>query len=151
MSMPAGRPAGFSHIGICVADLDQSTRFYCNALGFRSAEAYDFGNEFGPVMELDGLQLRTRFLRRPDFSIELLYLVSPSPFGPRERRPLNQFGLTHLSFYVPDIAAAESQVRANGGKVHDSTRIRLDYVELLYCTDPDGVRVELMQAKSTGT
>ena len=26
---------GFSHVGVCCSDLDRSTRFYCDVLGFR--------------------------------------------------------------------------------------------------------------------
>jgi len=44
----------FSHFGICVSDLERSLRFYCEALGFASAESHTVGEEFGPLMELDG-------------------------------------------------------------------------------------------------
>jgi catechol 2,3-dioxygenase-like lactoylglutathione lyase family enzyme len=136
----------FSHIGICVADAVRTEQFYCEALGFVSAEAYNVGNEVSRTMELDGVKLLSKFLRRPDgISIELLYFDSPDCFGPRERRPMNQFGLTHLSFYVQDLEAALAKVREHGGTVHEHTRAELGPLKLIFCTDPDGVRVELMQ------
>ena len=30
----------FSHLGICVSDLERSLRFYCEALGFTAAESH---------------------------------------------------------------------------------------------------------------
>ena len=38
---PATPAAAFSHVGICVADLERSLRFYCDGLGFEVAEGYD--------------------------------------------------------------------------------------------------------------
>lgn len=29
-----------SHVGVCVSDLEASTRFYCDALDFEQAESY---------------------------------------------------------------------------------------------------------------
>ena len=41
----------FSHFGICVSDLDQSLRFYCDALGFEKAESHEIGREFAQLMD----------------------------------------------------------------------------------------------------
>jgi predicted enzyme related to lactoylglutathione lyase len=137
----------FSHFGICVTDLGRSLRFYCGALGFTVAEVYQVGNEVGRTMELDNVNLRSQFIRRPDgISLELLYYDSPACFGSRERRPMNQYGITHMSFYVTDLEAALREVRECGGTVHGHTRTDTGFISLIYCTDPDGVRVELMQA-----
>lgn len=136
----------FSHVGICCADAKRSELFYCEALGFASAEAYNVGNEVSRTMELDGVKLLSKFLRRPDgISIELLHFETPDCIGARERRPMNQFGLTHFSFYVQDLEAALAKVREHGGTVHENTRTDLGGLKLIFCTDPDGVRVELMQ------
>lgn len=141
----------FSHFGICVNDIERSLRFYCGALGFAVAEVYEVGNEVAATMELDNVKLRSQFIRRPDgISLELLYYHSPACFGPRQRRPMNQYGITHMSFYVADLATALSQVREYGGTVWEHTRTDTDYISLIYCTDPDGVRVELMQARTAG-
>lgn len=138
---------GFSHIGICVHDIEAALRFYRDALDFSVAEAFDVGNEVGRTMELDDVKLRSQFLRRADgISIELLYFESPDCFGARQRRAMNQYGLTHLSFWVDDLDAALARVRAAGGAVHEKTFKDLGYIKLIFCTDPDGVRVELMQA-----
>ena len=67
----------FSHLGICVSDLDRSVRFYCEGLGFELAQAHTVGNEFGPLMELESVALQSRFLRRDGVSIELLHFDSP--------------------------------------------------------------------------
>jgi len=136
----------FSHIGICVQDIEQSIRFYRDALAFSVAENYQIGNEVGRTMEVDGVTLRSQFLRREDgISLELLCFDTPDCFGPRERRAMNQYGLTHLSFWVDDLDAALEKVRAAGGTVHSHTDNDLGYIRLIFCTDPDGVRVELMQ------
>lgn len=142
----------FSHIGICTDDIDRSIRFYRDALDFTVAESFDIGNEVGRTMEVEGVKLRSLFLRRSDgISIELLYFDTPDCFGSRERRAMNQFGLTHLSFWVDDIDAAQARVRAAGGAVHDKTFADLGYIKLIFCTDPDGVRVELMQSGTPAT
>ncbi|MFN8626457.1 MAG: VOC family protein [Candidatus Binatia bacterium] len=150
MSTSAKPPHSFSHIGICITDLDRALRFYTGALGFAVAEAYVCGNEVGTTMELDNVKLHSQFIRRADgISIELLHYDSPAAVGPYERRPMNQCGLTHLSFYVDDLDAAIASVREFGGTVHANTRSDLGHLKLIYCTDPDGTRVELMQAAAS--
>jgi glyoxylase I family protein len=135
-----------SHIGMCVTDLERSVTFYCGALGFQRAEAYEFSQGLDAIMEMERTSLRSQFIRRDDgFSIELLQLINPAPTGSRERRPLNQFGLTHLSFYVEDIQATARELAKHGGQVHEHTATDLGFVKLIYCSDPDGIRVELMQ------
>jgi lactoylglutathione lyase len=138
----------FSHFGICVSDLERSLRFYCEALGFEKAESHAIGTEFAGLMDLSDVAVTSQFIRRGPTAIELLAFSEPSPFGDRGRRPVNQFGLTHLSFRVRDVAATARRVVELGGSVVESSRTVIDFggtpLEFVYCTDPDGVRVELM-------
>lgn len=140
-----------SHRGICVSDLAASSRFYQEALGFEPYQ--DHGIVEGPdmerTMELPGVRLRAVMLKRPDGPvIELLHFLAPPATGPREKRSTLQYGLVHLSFYVADIDAWAARITAAGGTVHEHTRAHFDLTKttLLYCTDPDGVRIELMHA-----
>ncbi len=140
----------FSHFGICVADLDASVRFYRDALGFELAQLHQVGNEFGKLMEVDDVALRSQFLTRDGLSIELLMFDSPGHQGEPARRPMNRLGLTHLSFRVDDVAAVAERIRALGGTVHEHTRTTFDgpdgpIADFVYCTDPNGVRIELMK------
>jgi catechol 2,3-dioxygenase-like lactoylglutathione lyase family enzyme len=138
----------FSHFGICVSDLDRSVRFYCEGLGFEKAESHAIGAEFAGLMDLPDVAVTSQFIRRGPTAIELLAFSEPAPFGDRGRRPVNQFGLTHLSFRVLDVAATAKRVVELGGAVVESSRTVIDFggtpLEFVYCTDPDGVRVELM-------
>jgi catechol 2,3-dioxygenase-like lactoylglutathione lyase family enzyme len=139
-----------SHAGICVSDLERSLRFYCEALGFRPAEVYEVGDEFGSLMELDGVRLRSQFIESEGgVRLELLYFASPPAEGARTRRPLNRFGLSHLSFHVDDVGAVAEKVRRYGGEVHERTRTTLGKSgaapDFVYCSDPDGTRIELMK------
>lgn len=138
----------FSHLGICVSDLERSLRFYCEALGFSPAESHVIGDEFGRLMELDGVELRSQFVRRDGMAIELLHFSSPEPVGDPDRRPMNQLGLTHLSLRVDDIDTVAAAVESLGGTIVGGTRTTFDLagtpLDFLYCTDPDGTRIELM-------
>lgn len=44
----------FSHVGICVTDLDRSLRFYCDGLGFEQGESIPIDDTFGAALEVPG-------------------------------------------------------------------------------------------------
>ncbi len=138
----------FSHFGICVSDLECSLRFYCEGLGFEKAESHAIGSEFARLMDLPDVAVTSQFIRRGPIAIELLAFHEPAPFGERERRAVNELGLTHLSFRVHDVAATVTRIVELGGAVVESSRTSIELGEMalqfVYCTDPDGVRVELM-------
>ena len=99
-------------------------------------------------MEFPDVAVTSQFIRKGTTAIELLAFEEPAPFGPRERRAVNQFGLTHLSFRVRDVPGTAARMVELGGAIVESSRTTIDLggtaLEFLYCTDPDGVRVELM-------
>ena len=138
----------FSHFGICVSNLERSLAFYCDALGFEKAESHSIGTDFAPLMDLENVEVTSQFIRKGTTTIELLGFEDPAPYGDRERRPLNQLGLTHLSFRVGDMEATSAKVVEHGGTVVESSRTAIDMgdasLKFVYCTDPDGVRIELM-------
>jgi catechol 2,3-dioxygenase-like lactoylglutathione lyase family enzyme len=138
----------FSHLGICVSDLERSVRFYTEGLGFEPVASHQVGPEFGPLMEVDGVQLESRMLARDGVTIELLGYESPGVTGDGSRRPMNQVGLTHLSLRVDDVDGLAATIEDLGGTVVTATRTTFDLpgarLDFLYCTDPDGVRIELM-------
>src|ERR1700733_15582586 len=138
----------FSHFGICVSDLGRSLRFYCEALGFEKAESHEIGSEFARLMEFPAVEVTSQFIRRGPTAIELLAFREPAPFGPRERRAVNQLGLTHLSFRGRDVAGTGARRVELGGAIVESSRTTLDFggaaLGFVFCPDPDGVRVELM-------
>lgn len=139
----------FSHLGICVADLDRSLRFYCEGLGFTVAEGYDLDDTLLPGLDralevATPVALRSQMITKGDLKIELLAYQSPAPTGtPSPSR--GQLGLTHLSFHVDDVDATIATLVECGGVVLDTTRVSVG-IELVFLTDPDGTRIELMKA-----
>jgi lactoylglutathione lyase len=142
---------GFSHVGVCCSDLEQSTRFYTDVLGFSEIFTMEWGDELAATMELDGIRFESRMLRRGDVRLELLHWLQPDADGDRSRRPMTKFGMTHLCFRVDDIDDLAVAAENAGGQVHRQTFSELpgagvggQSVKLLYLTDPDGVRIECM-------
>jgi lactoylglutathione lyase len=143
---------GFSHVGVCVSDLERSTRFYVNVLGFEELFTMPMGDEVAATMEIGPpVRFESRMLQRGDVRVELLHWTEPEASGDRERRPMDRFGLTHLCFRVEDIDDLVDAAVAAGGTVHRQTHTVLEGqgvgggpVQLLYLTDPDGTRIECM-------
>ena len=137
-----------AHLGLCVSDLDLSLRFYCDGLGFQRAEGYDLDYGMLPglaeALEVAApVALRSQMIALGEMRVELLHYRQPSPDGnPSARR--NQLGLTHLSFWVDDIDTTVARLVGGGGRVLPSTRRTLG-VDLVFLSDPDGTRIELMQ------
>jgi catechol 2,3-dioxygenase-like lactoylglutathione lyase family enzyme len=135
----------FSHYGVCVSDMEASTRFYVEALGYTKAEDFTVGSEFAVLMGLDEVTLTSQFLEKDGARLELLSFAVPEPVGDKVMRPINKLGLTHLSFRVDDVDAAAALVAEHGGTVHPETRTTMGTLDFVYCSDPDGTRVELMK------
>ena len=132
----------FSHPGICVRDLEVSTSFYAEVLGFTELFTMEFtGDELAATMERGGA-FTSRILRRDDLRLELLHWQDGSAQGYGERAPMDRRGMTHLCFRVDELddLPEVARVRAVPG-----TRSELEGgVRMLYLTDPDGVRIELI-------
>lgn len=122
-------PDGIHHIGVAVADLDESIRLYRSALGAELVHR--------AASETEGLE--AALLRIGDGEIELM-----APL--REDSPVGRFiarrgpGLHHVAYGVTDIKAALSAARATGLELIDSVpRIGLH-----------GKRIAFVHPKSMG-
>ena len=137
-----------SHVGICVSDLDRSTAFYRDALGFQVLSQLEVsGPEAEQLLDLDPVTLRATYLERDGTRIELLHFEEPGETGAPGPRPVNRLGLTHLSFRVDDLDSAIAAVEACGGQVLKPSRVDTPRFEaaVVFVTDPDGLRIELLQ------
>jgi catechol 2,3-dioxygenase-like lactoylglutathione lyase family enzyme len=138
----------WSHVGLCVSDLDRSMRFYCEGLGCVPAERYELdGNEVPGLAEAleagKPAVIVSQMVTHGGLKIELLGWTSPKPSGhPSSSR--THLGLTHLSFYVDDVDAAAQRLVSLGGTIVEGTR-QAPGIDLVFVADPDGTRVELMQ------
>ena len=137
----------FSHLGICVTDLERSTAFYCEGLGFERAERHEIGSEFAALMELDEVQVTSQFIRQGAVTIELLEFSIPD-VAVAGRRPIAQTGLTHVSIKVDDLHGTAARLVELGGSIVPGTLTEMPFgdssLSFVYLTDPDGTRVELM-------
>ncbi|MBW2396435.1 MAG: VOC family protein [Deltaproteobacteria bacterium] len=138
-----------SHVGLCVSELETARRFYVDALGFREeSRLHVAGEPSDSLLGLDGTDLRAIYLERDGFRLELLYFASPATLeGPRPRA-MNQLGFTHLSLRVADLDEAVARALAAGGRLLEETKIGIPArgAAAAFVLDPDGTRVELVQA-----
>lgn len=141
----------FSHIGICVSELERSLKFYRDALGFHEVGRLDVvGEAPETLLHLQDVDLEAVFLERDGVRIELLHFRWPAHRGTGEPRPMNALGLTHLSLRVDDLAIAIAALEAAGARVLHATRTWNEELAsgAVFAVDPDGTRIELI-ASST--
>lgn len=132
----------FNHVGLCVADLARSRRFYEELLGF------EFWREINPPDEGSAKLLRLGtplgmtacYLTRDGFVLELLaYSGDAAKVLPPRERTMNEPGLTHISVSC-DIETICSRIDEYGGEILDDTNIGA----AIMVRDPDGQLVELL-------
>ena len=137
-----------THLGICVSDLERSVAFYRDVFGFVETGRIEPDVEAtSRILEIADAKLQAVYLERDGWRIELLYYASPGHTGSAQPRPLNQLGLTHLSFRVADLAGIAARAEAAGGRIREASRIELaGESRALFVVDPDGTRIELIDA-----
>jgi catechol 2,3-dioxygenase-like lactoylglutathione lyase family enzyme len=139
--------ARLTHLGLCVADLERSLRFYIDGMGFEEiGRMFTDEPDSGKILEVDGAAVELVYLTRDGFRIELIDFRSPGVETTEPRRPVNRVGLTHLAFRVDDLDAWCERIRGAGGTVLDHTASRFATGNRgIMVVDPDGTRVELIE------
>lgn len=123
------------HTAITVADMEQSLKFYTEAMGFE--KTFEIARpETGAPWIVYLNVCKGQF-------IELFY-------GGTEENPWKntQIGFNHLCFWVDDIHAATQQVKDAGFQMDKEPKQGPDYNWQAWVTDPNGIRIELMQLDS---
>lgn len=115
------------HVSLLVADTDRSLDFYCRVLGLEVDRAR-------PALPFPGAWLKVGSRQ-----IHLLELPNPDPL---EGRPQHGGRDRHTAFLVSDVAGLAERLGAEGIDFTESRSGRA----ALFCRDPDGNTLELVQA-----
>jgi catechol 2,3-dioxygenase-like lactoylglutathione lyase family enzyme len=141
-----------SHVALAVSDLEASTRFYRDGLGFAEGPTFVSGDETAAVSEVEPpVKMTMQYLTKGGLRIGLMGWETPSVQG-NPSRYRNQRGITHLSFEVDDVAATESRLVELGGSSVPGARVTMGRapieITVVFVADPDGTRIELLQRRS---
>ncbi|MFI5000529.1 MAG: VOC family protein [Reyranellales bacterium] len=127
------RPKALDHVGLVVTDMNQSLRFYCEALGLELLRRSD-----------RGAGVTSAVLRVGDQEINMFSGPENVSAG-RDRAPnvIDHFCFEVESASIDDVVAA---LRQAGVEVAKGPVKRRDGTSL-FVSDPDGCRVELIVKK----
>jgi catechol 2,3-dioxygenase-like lactoylglutathione lyase family enzyme len=120
------------HASINVTDITKTLDFYHRILGLKQLETVDCG------------EFNITYLALPDGS--RLELFDYHGRNKKRSREESEVGLRHLAFQVEDVAAHESQLRAEGVEITLST-CDLPNLGVRVCLflDPNGVTLEFCE------
>ena len=132
----------WNHVGLCVADLERSIRFYGEAFGFVERHRLQIPDPIASKLLRvpEPVGLTAVYLGLGDATLELLHFDRPGN-DPWRDRAITEPGLTHVSLTVDDVSAACDRVRELGGEVLTDTDVG-GFAILV--RDPDGQVLELL-------
>jgi glyoxylase I family protein len=146
--------ATFHHFGIVVPDLEKASLFYQQALGFEELYRFDWKAEHSPLVErvidIKSSAAHVVMLEGAGCHLELFEYSAPEPRGDPKSQRASDTGIAHLAFSFDDIDAAWQRFKDAGGVMHGKP-VRLGRTMAIYCRDPFGNIIELMQPLDEGS
>ncbi len=115
------------HVSMVIANIKKSLGFYCNVLGLEQ-------NQERPKMSIDGAWLNAGKLQ-----IHLLLCANPDPVTGRPKHAGHD---RHLALSCNNLEQIKQSLQLNKIDFSESKSGR----KALFCRDPDGNTIELIQA-----
>ncbi len=143
------------HVGIVVRDLEKSLRFYSDVLGLEIYRRYvEEGSFIDELTGLSKVRLEWVKLAIPKGGlIELLqYHSHPDEAAPvvAVPAPSNNMGCSHVALTVTNLEATYRLLCERGYLAKSSPIVTPNQnAKIIYCHDPDGTILELIQDVST--
>ncbi|MBI2322648.1 MAG: VOC family protein [Chloroflexi bacterium] len=146
--------AGFSHVAMCVSDLDRSLAFYRDLLGLRviKDELQDTsrasrGDGLPYLYRADRRRRRIVYLRVGAASRSAVLVITDHPGEQVDGAPitLDELGLSHVSFRVADVEAVAQRLLAHGAAPCaplDAFREATGRLRTAFFRDRDGIIVQ---------
>jgi glyoxylase I family protein len=129
-----------AHIALSVSNIERSLNFYSKHFGFKCTEKF----------EIKSAGLKIYILKKDNASFELFEFKNHKPL-PKYRKNLDSdlktLGAKHFAFEVLD--AQEAYNKFKKAKVKFATDILIfgNGLEYFFIKDPDGILVEIMEAR----
>jgi catechol 2,3-dioxygenase-like lactoylglutathione lyase family enzyme len=140
-----------NHTGFTVSNVERSIVFYRDLLGMELLSLAERDPGFSEkISGVPGAHMKTAYLKLPDgHQLELIQYLSP-PGATLDARTQN-VGSGHLALNVKDLRKLHAKLKSQG------VPFKSDPLEIpggpnkgnlaVYCTDPDGITVELIQVR----
>jgi catechol 2,3-dioxygenase-like lactoylglutathione lyase family enzyme len=135
------------HVGLVVADLDKSLKFWCDTMGFVvSRHMEESGTHIDAMMGLRNVKVTTAKLTASDGSLLELLCFHSHPDKPQwEGKPYST-GFTHIALTVQDLDETLRRLKLVGATVPAEPQLSPDgQVKVIYATGPEGVLLELVE------
>ena len=142
-----------THVGVCVRDMEESLKFYRDALGMTviGEKITDITEGGTQTARLDNYALE----RNTRHWVSLAYGENLTPTLTLTSHPgekpdgqpilLDQVGISHISFGVADVAILADELIAKGYELAGSMESYTDPngdIKSIYVRDPDGILVQ---------
>ena len=142
-----------THVGVCVRDMEESLKFYRDALGMTviGEKITDITEGGTQTARLDNYALE----RNTRHWVSLAYGENLTPTLTLTSHPgeksdgqhilLDQVGISHISFGVADVASLADELIAKGYELAGSMESYTDPngdIKSIYVRDPDGILVQ---------
>lgn len=135
------------HHGVIVSDVEQSSSFYTDVLGFTQVDSRSVATE--PVEEalgVDGADLSVVMIDANGFLIELIEYNAPANENANEKVNSHDVGVAHFAVVVDDIDAVFNDIRNDVDYVSEpKTLDSLGGLKAVYLKDPDGNIIEFIE------
>jgi len=113
------------HTGLTVSDMDAALRLWRDIFGFTlvggPSRPQDM-NFIRAVLGIPDADVVTAWLVRGERVIELVRYIAPAARG-KLQPDVSQTGFVHVAVSVPDLAAAEAELRAQGAEPSGPSRV----------------------------
>jgi catechol 2,3-dioxygenase-like lactoylglutathione lyase family enzyme len=139
------------HVGLVVADLEKSLKFWCETMGFVvSRQMEESGPHIDAMMGLQGVHVTTAKLAAPDGNLIELLKFHSHPDRPTWSGTPYSTGFTHIALTVENIAELLPRLTAAGGAVPSAPQVSPDgKFKVLYVKGLENILIELVERLET--